>query len=122
MKSHTQEHEIEQIHHRTNRAKPVIGGFLVGSVIGVATALLFAPRSGEETRAEIRDRAVELRDRTTETVNQTVSQAKSKAYEIKDTVQQKAQEVKERGKHTVTQQLDRASEALDTGKKKASEY
>lgn len=122
MKSHTQEHEMEQVHHRTSRARPVIGGFLVGSVIGVATALLFAPRSGEETRAEIRDRAVELRDRTTDTVNQTVSQAKTKAYEIKDTVQQKAQEVKERGKQTVTHQLDRASEALDNGKKKASEH
>ena len=122
MKSHTQEHEMEQIHHRTNRARPVIGGFLVGSVIGVATALLFAPRSGEETRAEIRDRAVDLRDRTTDTVNQTVSQAKSKAFEIKDTVQQKAQEVTERGKQKLTKQLDRASDALDTEKKKASEY
>jgi gas vesicle protein len=122
MKSHTQEHELEQIHHRTNRAKPVIGGFLVGSVIGVATALLFAPRSGEETRAEIRDRAVDLRDRTTDTVNQTVSQAKSKAYEIKDTVQQKAQEVTERGRQKLTKQLDRASEALDNGKKTASDY
>ena len=42
--------------------------------------------------------------------------------EIKDTVQQKAQEVRERGKQTITHQLDRASEALDNGKKKASEY
>jgi gas vesicle protein len=113
---------MEQIHHRTNRARPVIGGFLVGSVIGVATALLFAPRSGDETRAEIRDRAIDLRDRTTDTVNQTVSQARSKAYEIKDTVQQKAQEVTERGKQKLTKQLDRASEALDNGEKKASEY
>ena len=115
-------HKLDQIQHRTGRAKPVIGGFLVGSVIGVATALLFAPRSGEETRAEIRDRAVELRDRTTDTVNQTVSQAKSKAYEIKDTVQEKAQELTQRGKQTVQQQLDRASEVLDNGKKKAKEY
>jgi gas vesicle protein len=122
----TSTHEMEQIEHRTRPVKPILGGFLVGSVIGVATALLFAPRSGEETRAEIRDKAVELRDRTTETVKDTVSQAKSKAYEIKDTVtdtvREKAEELKQRGKVTVNRQLDNVSEAAETGKKKVKEY
>ena len=122
----TRTHEMEQIERRTRPVKPVLGGFLVGSVIGVATALLFAPRSGEETRAEIRDKAVELRDRTTETVKDTVSQAKSKAYEIKDTVtdtvREKADELKQRGKNTVSRKLDDVSEAAETGKKKVQEY
>ena len=128
MKTHTQEieNQFETIHHRTRPVKPILGGFLVGSVIGVATALLFAPRSGEETRAEIRDKAVELRDRTTETVKDTVSQAKSKAYEIKDTVtdtvREKADELKQRGKHTVSRKLDDVSDAAETGKKKVQEY
>ena len=124
MKTKTQ--ELEPVQHRTGAAKPIIGGFLVGSVIGVATALLFAPRSGEETRAEIRDKAVELRDRTTETVKDTVSQAKSKAYEIKDsvtdTVREKAEELKQRGKHMVSRKLDDVSQATETGKKKVQEY
>lgn len=124
MKTHTKEieNEVETIQHRTHPARPIIGGFLVGSVIGVATALLFAPRSGEETRAEIRDKAVELRDRTTETVKDTVSQAKSKAYELKDTVVEKAEELKERGKHAVSRKLDDVSEAAETGKQRVSEY
>ena len=128
MKTHTHEleDEFETIQHRTRPVKPILGGFLVGSVIGVATALLFAPRSGEETRAEIRDRAVDLRDRTTETVKDTVSQAKSKAYEIKDTVtdtvREKAEELKQRGKHTVSRKLDDVSEAAESGKKKVSQY
>lgn len=120
MKRHTQ--ELEHVQHKTRAAKPIIGGFLVGSVIGVATALLFAPRSGEETRAEIRDKAVELRDRTTETVNQTVSQAKTKASELKDTVREKAEELTHRGKVAVDRQLDRVSEAAETGKQKIQEY
>ena len=119
-KTHT--HELEHVQHRNHPGKPIIGGFLVGSVIGVATALLFAPRSGEETRAEIRDKAVELRDRTSETVKDTVSQAKSKAYEIKDTVVEKAEELTQRGKHTVTRKLDDVSEAAKTGKQKVSQY
>jgi gas vesicle protein len=128
MKTHTREfeNELEAIQHRTRPVKPILGGFLVGSVIGVATALLFAPRSGQETRAEIRGRAVDIRDRTTETVKDTVSQAKSKAYEIKDTVtetvREKADELKQRGKHTVNRKLDDVSQAAETGKQKVSEY
>lgn len=124
MKTHTHEfeNEYETVRHRTRPVKPILGGFLVGSVIGVATALLFAPRSGEETRAEIRGRAVELRDRTTETVKDTVSQAKSKAYELKDTVTEKAEELKERGKYAVSRKLDDASQTLETGKQKVNEY
>jgi gas vesicle protein len=120
MKRHTK--ESEHVQQTTRAAKPIIGGFLVGSVIGVATALLFAPRSGEETRAEIRDKAVELRDRTTETVNQTVSQAKSKASGLKDTVREKAEELTQRGKATVNRQVDRVSEATEAGKQRMQEY
>ena len=128
MKTHTEEMENEftTVHRRTRPVKPILGGFLVGSVIGVATALLFAPRSGQETRAEIRDKAVELRDRTTETVKDTVSQAKTKAYELKDTVtdtvREKAEELKQRGKHTVSRKLDDVSQAAETGKQKVQEY
>ena len=120
MKRHTK--ELEHVQQTTRAAKPIIGGFLVGSVIGVATALLFAPRSGEETRAEIRDKAVELRDRTSETVNQTVSQARSKASELKDTVREKAEELTQRGKATINRQVDRVSEATEAGKQKMQEY
>jgi gas vesicle protein len=128
MKTHTQEMENEftTVHHRTRSVKPILGGFLVGSVIGVATALLFAPRSGAETRAEIRDRAVDLRDRTTETVKDTVSQAKSRANELKDTVtdtvREKAEELKQRGKHTVSRKLDDVAQTAETGKQKVQEY
>jgi gas vesicle protein len=86
----TQTHEIEQENHGAHPVKSTVGGFLVGGLIGAAAALLFAPRSGEETRAEIREKVVDLRDRTSETVKDTVSQAKSKAYEIKDNVLEKA--------------------------------
>ena len=40
-------HEFEQIEQTTHTTKPVLTGFLVGGVIGAATALLFAPCSGK---------------------------------------------------------------------------
>ena len=38
-------------------------GFVVGGVAGAVAALLLAPQSGEETRALIKDKSIELRDK-----------------------------------------------------------
>src|SRR5690242_21186800 len=38
-------------------------GFVVGGLTGAVVALLFAPQSGEETRALIKDKSIEIRDR-----------------------------------------------------------
>ncbi len=127
MKTHKHEHEheiedFENTEHETSATKSVLTGLLVGGAIGAATALLFAPRPGEETRAELRDKAIELRDRTTETVKDTVSQAKSKAYQVKDDVLEKADELKQRGQHALNQQLSRVSHAVEAGKEKVQEY
>ena len=37
-------------------------GFLVGGLVGAAAALLLAPQSGEETQAEIRERATAFKN------------------------------------------------------------
>lgn len=103
-------------------AKSVFTGLVVGGVVGAATALLFAPRPGQEVRSELRDKAIDLRDRTSETVKGTVSQARTKASELKDTVVDKAGELKERGQTTINKQLDRVSRAADNGKKRVNEY
>lgn len=39
-----------------------IGAFLAGALVGAVTALLLAPQSGEDTRAQLRDRAQRLRE------------------------------------------------------------
>lgn len=38
-------------------------GFIMGGLVGAAVALLMAPHSGEETRAIIKDRSIELKDK-----------------------------------------------------------
>jgi gas vesicle protein len=63
-------------------------------VIGAAAALLFAPRSGEEMRTGIRDKAIELRDQATDTV-------RSKVEDVRDNVRGKVEEFKNRGKYTI---------------------
>jgi gas vesicle protein len=41
-------------------------GMIIGSFVGVATALLLAPQSGEETRTLIHDKSIELKDKAIE--------------------------------------------------------
>jgi gas vesicle protein len=113
------EHEYP---HATRSAKPVVTGLLIGGLIGAATALLMAPRSGEETRTEIRNKALEYRDRTKDVLNETVSQAKSKAHDLKDGVMEKADELRHRGKEVADEQLERVSHAAEAGRKKVKEY
>jgi len=45
-------------------------GFVVGGLAGAAMALLYAPQSGEETRAYIKDKSIELKDKASETVEE----------------------------------------------------
>jgi gas vesicle protein len=111
-----------QIERTARSAKPVVTGLLVGGAIGAVTALLFAPRSGEETRAEIRNKATEYRDRTVDAVNDTVSQAKSKAHELTERAKDKADELRHRGKEVADEQFERVSQAARTGRKKVQEY
>jgi gas vesicle protein len=49
-----------------------VSGLAIGLILGVAAGLLFAPRSGEETRATIKQKAQESVDQIRETVVQPV--------------------------------------------------
>src|SRR5512139_3707524 len=123
MKNRKHQYDYEhKMQHASPSGMSVVTGLLVGGLIGAGVALLMAPRSGEETRAEIRNKAMEYRDRTKDVVNETVSQAKSKAGDLKDGVMEKAEDLKRRGKQTAAQQLDDLTQAAETGKSRVQEY
>ena len=46
--------------------KGLLIGFLTGSVVGAILALLYAPKSGKELRADIKQKTGELKDQTDE--------------------------------------------------------
>ncbi len=58
-------------------------GFIVGGLTGAVVSLLFAPQSGEETRALIRDKSIELRDRASESADEALSRAEAAAAEAR---------------------------------------
>lgn len=46
-----------------------LSGFLMGALVGGAVALLLAPMSGEETRTMIKDKSIELKEKTKDGVS-----------------------------------------------------
>lgn len=103
------------IHEQESNTKhPVnfLTGVLLGGVAGAVTALLFAPQSGEETRQQIQQKAMELRDQTTATVENTVAQVQSKASQIKADIGEKATHLKQQGQEVLVEQLSAATKKI----------
>ena len=55
-------------------------GMVIGGLVGAAAAMLLAPQSGEETRALIRDKSIELKDKAVD-VSQDVQLRAEKALD-----------------------------------------
>lgn len=117
------EYEPMQMEYMGNGAttKHILTGILVGGVIGATAMLFLAPRSGQEMREEVREKALELRDRTADTVKDKVSQVKSKAGDITGGVMGKAKGLKHKGQDLLVEKLDRAAEAVEAAKKAIQE-
>ena len=107
---------IEEHVHGINNTKNVLIGMLIGSLAGAAAMLLFAPQSGKRTRAQIGQKSIQLRDRTTKSVKKAVAQVRSKTNRFTADVQEKAGELKQLGQDKLVKQMDRVSAALDAGK------
>lgn len=60
-----------------------LAGFLVGGVTGAIVALLFAPQSGAETRAQLQEKGIELRDRAVTEAQELGAKAEKVAAEAK---------------------------------------
>lgn len=89
-----------------------LAGFFVGALAGVASALLFAPQSGEETREQIKQKGIELSDRATQMADearvkaeQAMNDARVKIEEATVELQKRAKELQEQGKALIEEKL-----------------
>ena len=104
-----------------------LAGFLIGAFAGAAAALLFAPKSGEETRTIIRERGIELKDRAGEVsvearrrAEEVQSQAKTKAQDLTTQAKGKAQDLTTQAKGTAQKLQTRVKQTIDEGKAAAT--
>ncbi len=86
-------------------AVPVLVGMLVGGAIGAVAGLLFAPHSGELSRAKILYKAIELKDQSAEAIKKAQLQAKSEANELRNNAGGMVAEIKQRGKEIANEVL-----------------
>jgi gas vesicle protein len=103
-------------HVNNNNPRNVLIGMLIGGLAGAVTMLLLAPQSGEDTRALIEEKGIQVRDQTAEQLRNAVKQVRTKTHQITTDVLGKAEELKHSGQEKLIEQMDRVSAALDAGK------
>src|SRR6266508_7045070 len=105
-------HENQEYRYPTNNTLGILVGMLIGGLAGAVTMLLLAPQSGKDTRIQIQKKGVELRDRTTEMVEDTMAQVRTKANKITMGGREAIKELAQYGQKVAVEQLDRVSEVV----------
>lgn len=93
-----------------------LAGFVIGGLVGAATALILAPQSGDEMRTQLAQKSQDLREMSTERAHQyqeraqtAVSDVRLRATDVGSQAQDQARLVLDKGK----QRLGRAEEAAE---------
>lgn len=113
----------------SDRSIDFLKGLFIGGLIGAALGILYAPKSGRETREDIAKKAEELRVKAKEEYELALDKSR-KAYEAavkrlreaEVTAKEKVEEVEsrvealtERGRETLLESKGRLKRAIDAG-------
>ena len=88
-------------------------GFIVGGLTGSVVALMFAPQSGEETRALIKDKSIELRDKAQISAEEAIARAEAAAAEARARADELARQLRDRSKEVYADVRDRGQAAIE---------
>lgn len=92
-------------------------GFVVGGLAGAVVALLFAPQSGEETRALIKDKSIELRDKAQMTTEEALARAEQVAAEARARADELTREARMRAEELANEVRERGKSAVEAVRK-----
>jgi gas vesicle protein len=93
-------------------------GFIVGGLSGAVVALLFAPQTGEETRALIKDKSIELRDKAQMSAEEAIARAEAAAADARARADELARQLRDRGQGVVENVRERGQSAVDAVRSK----
>lgn len=83
-------------------------GFVIGGLVGATVALLLAPNPGQETRAQLKTKGVELKDQTVKRVQDVGHRAQGQVA----TWQEKGKETLEKGRHSAVEAIGHSKERV----------
>ena len=95
-------------------------GFIVGGLTGAVVSLLMAPQTGEETRAIIKDKSIELRDRAQTTAEEALAKAEGIAVEYRARADELARDLRDRGSEVISTARAKSKETVESVKKAAT--
>lgn len=91
-------------------------GLILGGLIGAGIALLNASRSGEETRAMLAEKGMNLRDKAVSTVDDTVKQVEKTTKNIVDEASDRVSKLKNIGRSVYKEEAAVMQEGLQEAK------
>jgi gas vesicle protein len=104
-----------------NELGSFLAGFVIGGLVGAATALILAPQSGQDTRSQIIGKSQELREQGGERFNQYREMAGSRTQEYRDRAGSAVADARTRLQEQSSPVLDQARIVLDSGKERAAQ-
>ncbi len=87
-----------------------LAGFVIGGLVGAATALILAPQSGSETRAQIVSKGQDYREVGSQHVHDASTRAQEQARIVLDSGKQEAQALR----NQVSTRLHKTQEPADS--------
>ncbi len=90
-------------------------GFVIGGLVGAAVALLMAPQTGEETRAAIMEKSIELKDKAVVSAEEARSRAEKAMEDARVQAEESVEELRMRIDELAQVTKERASELQQRG-------
>ena len=104
-----------------NELGSFLAGFVIGGLVGAATALILAPQSGQDTRSQIVGKSQELREQSGERLQQYRDLAGSRTQEYRERAGSTMADARGRLQETSGPVMDQARIVLDAGKERAAQ-
>jgi gas vesicle protein len=104
-----------------NELGSFLAGFVIGGLVGAATALILAPQSGEETRTQIAGKSQELRNQSGERLQQYRDLADTRTQTYREQAGSAIASARSQLQEAGTPVLEQARIVLDSGKERATQ-
>jgi gas vesicle protein len=95
-------------------------GFVIGGLVGAAVALILAPQSGEETRAQLKEKGIELKARAGELAVEARQRAEELSEEARKKAEELSAETRKKVEEIIADTRVRLEEVIEEGRKAAT--